>query len=417
MPPDAATLNLVAAAGRVRAETDLLAPLEATYARLIRSAGRRSAAAFSSQCALVAAVDPKWVPPPGDLVDQGKLTEDARRKIDAQHKRILRVVAGADELGISYDVTHPLSESLLASVASRLDELGDAIRLQVNETVQQGYQEGWSVPKTAEAIVAKVDDVTPGRAATYARTDLNALSNGGSLLAARLVDGGTGAMTKTWVTAEDDLVRPEHADADGQTVPLDEPFDVGGEQAMYPADPGLSDEESFNCRCTIVYNDATTASAAPASRLSGMVPFRVDVPAQRAPIVKTTVRAPVVNVRNEMPPLDLSPLLPVLEQIGPLVASAVVDGQRPDLVEALTAIREILGRQLPVPEVTVAAANVEAPDVSMVGPAIAGVLAPIFVEIVARLDAILTVVKSRPTRIAVDYDRAGEITGLRLVDD
>lgn len=415
MRPDAAAVNAATKAGRARAEAELLAPLEATYSRLIRSAGRRSAASFRSQCALVAAVDPKWAPPPGDLVDAAKLTDDARRKTEAQHQRILRVVTGVDELGVSYEVTHPLSASLLASVASRLDALDAALRLQVSETIQQGYEQGWSVDRTSDAIVEKVDDVTPGRAALYARTDLNSLSNGGSLLAARLVDGGEGLLTKTWLTAEDDLVRPDHADADGQTVPVDQPFDVGGEQAMYPGDPDLSDEEAFNCRCTLTYGDAVTASAAP-SELAGMVPFRVEVPQQRAPIVKNTVRAPIVNVTNDVAPPDLSVLLPFLEQVGPLIAAAVVEGQRPELVEMLEAVRASLGREFPVPRVVVAAADVAAPDLTAIGPSIAGVIGPIFAEILVRLDAILAVVKNAPTKMVVDYDRAGEIISLRLVD-
>jgi hypothetical protein len=99
-----------------------------------------------------------------------------------------------------------------------------------------------------------------------ARTDLNGLANGASVMAASLV----GVTYKQWLTAEDDKVRETHAEADGQTVPVDQPFDVGGEQLDYPGDPAGSDDEVCNCRCTVIYTDeapipAETASATPSS--------------------------------------------------------------------------------------------------------------------------------------------------------
>jgi len=57
--------------------------------------------------------------------------------------------------------------------------------------------------------------------------------------------------TKIWVATNDNRTREEHAEADGQEVPYDEPFDVGGEELMYPADPNGSDWNIINCRCTM----------------------------------------------------------------------------------------------------------------------------------------------------------------------
>jgi hypothetical protein len=35
--------------------------------------------------------------------------------------------------------------------------------------------------------------------------------------------------------------------------PIDKPFDVGGEQLMYPGDPdGGSPGNTINCRCTVL---------------------------------------------------------------------------------------------------------------------------------------------------------------------
>lgn len=62
-------------------------------------------------------------------------------------------------------------------------------------------------------------------------------------------------VTKTWVTAGDDVVRDAHALLDGQTVEGDELFEIpSGEWAGYTAEgPGLFSEPALDyfCRCAI----------------------------------------------------------------------------------------------------------------------------------------------------------------------
>lgn len=57
--------------------------------------------------------------------------------------------------------------------------------------------------------------------------------------------------THTWQTQEDEKVRPHHAEADLQTVPIDVPFSVGGYLMMFPMDDSLGAplEEILGCRC------------------------------------------------------------------------------------------------------------------------------------------------------------------------
>jgi hypothetical protein len=47
--------------------------------------------------------------------------------------------------------------------------------------------------------------------------------------------------------------RQEHADADGQSVGLNETFSVSGEDLMYPADPSGSPGNTYNCLCFLEY--------------------------------------------------------------------------------------------------------------------------------------------------------------------
>jgi uncharacterized protein with gpF-like domain len=66
-------------------------------------------------------------------------------------------------------------------------------------------------------------------------------------------------MRKEWVSAQDERTRTsppdefDHIEADGQVVDMNEAFTVGGEQMMFPGDPGGSAGNIINCRCAVVY--------------------------------------------------------------------------------------------------------------------------------------------------------------------
>ena len=71
-------------------------------------------------------------------------------------------------------------------------------------------------------------------------------------LVTALADGKT---VKTWRTEKDNRVRETHKAAEGQTVSILEPFNVGGFDLMFPRDDSLGapDEELSNCRCHATY--------------------------------------------------------------------------------------------------------------------------------------------------------------------
>lgn len=60
---------------------------------------------------------------------------------------------------------------------------------------------------------------------------------------------------KRWVTRRDSRVREAHADVDGQTVPVNEHFIVGGFPMMHPGDRSAPVELVINCRCVMVAAD------------------------------------------------------------------------------------------------------------------------------------------------------------------
>ena len=58
-----------------------------------------------------------------------------------------------------------------------------------------------------------------------------------------------GQLTHTWETMRDEKVRGTHALADMQTVPINEPFTVGGYKLLFPTDDSLGAPASETCGC------------------------------------------------------------------------------------------------------------------------------------------------------------------------
>ncbi|WP_428950961.1 phage minor head protein [Streptomyces sp. cg35] len=87
------------------------------------------------------------------------------------------------------------------------------------------------------------------------QTELRSAMNAGTLTAALLNGADTGTrMLKTWRIHMplDGRTRDAHQQANGQTVPIDQPFTVGGERLMFPGDPtSASPAQTWNCRCTL----------------------------------------------------------------------------------------------------------------------------------------------------------------------
>jgi len=117
----------------------------------------------------------------------------------------------------------------------------------------------------ADEIAGRFDDVSDGRIDLISITETGvAASDGLSEERDALIDAdaefddGTVMSdyepTKTWMAILDDHTREDHADADGQEVAEDEPFEVGGEELMEPMDDslGASPENIINCRCSSV---------------------------------------------------------------------------------------------------------------------------------------------------------------------
>lgn len=97
----------------------------------------------------------------------------------------------------------------------------------------------------------KNNDTSDQRAVEIAENDANCFSNYDYDKQMQ----EKGFKYKTWQTMRDERVRHTHIFADGQEVPINEPFTVGSSKMMYPTDIslGASASEIINCRCSVEY--------------------------------------------------------------------------------------------------------------------------------------------------------------------
>lgn len=254
MTPD--ELNRVNAQVRAELETEAIQPLAAAYERLLRGAGRRMARKVRARSYVTAGVVAAVLPPDEDEVIPPELHDQVRRLTDRERAQLVKLlIASYQAHEIAWDVHGNFTQEMLdkigahASFAAEKD-LRDAYR----SVIQTAAEEGYSIPRTAGAVSEAVDGIAAYRATALARTDLIGLVNAASQSAASEAFAGREDVTKTWLATNDDRTRETHAEADGQEVPLNEYFDVGGAPLMYPGDPDGPDEEVINCRCTQVYS-------------------------------------------------------------------------------------------------------------------------------------------------------------------
>jgi len=135
--------------------------------------------------------------------------------------------------------------------AKKVTMITETTRDDLRDLFSQGMQEGWGNEELSGAIAEYYDRIGDWRSLLIARTETHAAANLGTNSFAQ----EAGMETHLWMAAMDELTREWHAEANGQTVPINEPFEVAGEQLMFPGDDslGASGMNLCNCRCVETY--------------------------------------------------------------------------------------------------------------------------------------------------------------------
>lgn len=188
---------------------------------------------------------PKWNALTAEYAD-----EVAREVLSAPYKNLF-----AD--GTLFD-SRPFVRNWIADTDNRLKQVPNEVYGLVSQIIDKATVNGASIPDVQgqiEQLFAETgQERWKNRARTVARTEVVGAYNGGLNDAfSMLVEGDTDtAWVKRWLATEDQRTRPDHREADGQTVPFSQPFTVGGFQMMHPHAIGAPAKEVVNCRCTML---------------------------------------------------------------------------------------------------------------------------------------------------------------------
>ena len=179
--------------------------------------------------------------------------QQKRKRIDTAEKyrdALLVYMRFVDEYGDEYgEISNPVALKLLHDEI--LDVVEDAVYVTavwedyVNRRSKQIHESTLRNKEKSPYFLSE------DRATHIGEDESNSIWNYDELDEARTA----GAMDKTWCTVGDNRVRETHEEVDGETIPIEEAFVVGGVEMMMPRDPEVdAPEETDGCRCWLEYS-------------------------------------------------------------------------------------------------------------------------------------------------------------------
>jgi len=147
-----------------------------------------------------------------------------------------------------FRLTVALEETLRALVFNSGTKVNETTVDIIYEQLKRAQAENLPVAKFAQDLHDKIAaDLSRARSMLWARTESAKVDNFGQLEGYKeteFVD------EKGWLCSFVPESRDDHIAASGREVKLDETFDVGGEDMMYPGDPAGSPGNVCNCLCS-----------------------------------------------------------------------------------------------------------------------------------------------------------------------
>ena len=139
------------------------------------------------------------------------------------------------------------AKEVIAQTVRIIAEGFDARTGRLQELIEAGDAAG----KNIEDITADVREAYT-QAETW--TDVTSRQVVGAMNAAQNIAAtDAGALKKRWLATDDERTRPTHREAEGQVVGIDEKFDVGDGELLFPGDVTGPVGEWINCRCTMLF--------------------------------------------------------------------------------------------------------------------------------------------------------------------
>lgn len=185
-----------------------------------------------------------------------RISEEAKRRRERLAYELEQVFLGLlIEMFYADQYETPVDQADLVNriLAEYMAVIGAIDGVEPDEYLQQHAEE--TILTTLEVLFRHRDDpyyYSNDRARIIAEGESNAIWSYEELAEA-FEDGYS---MKTWNTIMDGRERDSHAELNGVTIPLDEPFEARGGLLMFPGDDSLdvSDEELVSCRCSLSFS-------------------------------------------------------------------------------------------------------------------------------------------------------------------
>jgi hypothetical protein len=170
-------------------------------------------------------------------------------------------INASEQLGVElpWNPDDPVLADLFQRTRNLMVRTPDEVYRQILDVLGRTSATGGTIEDQVRAV-RHVLDVTgtenwPARARTVAVTEVHRAWNFGALAASmRAQMQLQSTLTKRWSARDDNRTRPAHDRADGQTVPVNQPFIVNMEPLMMPGDPSGSPGNVINCRCKPLFS-------------------------------------------------------------------------------------------------------------------------------------------------------------------
>lgn len=133
---------------------------------------------------------------------------------------------------------------------NRMKNNGALMVRQIISKVSEGIVQGRPYREIARDVTERVD-ISSREAIVIARTEGGRVYSRASLDSMMVAESAGVIIAKKWVSTLDERTRPTHQQADGQEVPIDGEFEVGGVKMIAPRLSGVA-SEVIQCRCNFV---------------------------------------------------------------------------------------------------------------------------------------------------------------------
>lgn len=156
-----------------------------------------------------------------------------------------------EEIGYTdpWSMPDPIVRGFIETRRNLLSGVANDVFTAIEKEISEGVGAGESIRDLAKRITTGFENVSRTRATTIASTETGAAYG----FARQHAMEQAGVTHKNWLTSHLDNVRLAHWQAElnpeNQRVPLDQPFNVGGEALMFPGDENGSPENTINCHC------------------------------------------------------------------------------------------------------------------------------------------------------------------------